>query len=76
MLIVSFTKASSFKGTKESRYGRRGHILSALSVPYPSVVDSSGCFLGREAIMRVFEAAGLPLSVDVGGGGGQTILAY
>ena len=87
--LVDSLKASSFRGTKESRYGRRGHIVSALSVPYTSVVDedTSGCFYGREAILRTFAAAGLPLGIDdgaaggsdVGGGsqaGGQTILAY
>ena len=80
IVLVDSLKASSFLGTKESRYGRRGHIVSALSVPYTLIVDEevSGCFNGRETILQAFAAAGLPLEDGEAAESttGQTLLAY
>ena len=44
-LIVDTLKPASFDGSKESRYGRRGHIRTAVNVPYTSLLDEAGCFL-------------------------------
>ena len=48
-----------------SRYGRRGHIASAVNVPYARVVDpASGLFLGPREIRSAFVAAGLRPNED------------
>jgi len=61
--LVDSLTTSSFEGTQKSRYGRPGHIVSALSMPYTSVVDEdvSGCFFDKKDITEAFAAAGLPL---------------
>ena len=69
--LVDSLKAASFEGTKASRYGRRGHISGARSVPYGRVVDDAGLFVDEAAIVRAFDEAGVPL-----GKGSCKILAY
>ena len=51
-LIVDTLKPASFDGSKESRYGRRGHIHTAVNVPYTSLLDDSGCFLPEPKLRR------------------------
>lgn len=72
--VVDSLKPAGFSGAKTSRYGRRGHISSAINLPYTTVVDgSSGCFYGREQIREAFEAVGWRATNAAGGG---TMLAY
>ena len=52
--IVDTLKPASFDGSKPSRYGRRGHIASAINVPYTSLLDDSGCFLPEAELRRTF----------------------
>jgi len=41
----------------------RGHMLSAVNVPLPSVVDPrSGCFLDRRQLVDVFQTAGVEIN--------------
>mmetsp|Transcript_43871 Transcript_43871/g.115291 ORF Transcript_43871/g.115291 Transcript_43871/m.115291 type:complete len:306 (+) Transcript_43871:147-1064(+) len=63
-LLIDSLKRSSFDGTAPSRYGRRGHISGAVSVPYASVLDGAGCFLPAATIRRAFEAGGARLTED------------
>ncbi len=51
-LIVDTLKPASFDGSKESRYGRRGHIHTAVNVPYTSLLDEAGCFLPEAELRR------------------------
>ena len=53
-LIVDTLKPASFDGSKPSRYGRRGHITSAINVPYTSLLDEAGCFLPEPELRRAF----------------------
>jgi thiosulfate/3-mercaptopyruvate sulfurtransferase len=57
-LIVDTLKPASFDGSKESRYGRRGHITSAINVPYTSLLDEAGCFLPEAELRRAFAGVG------------------
>lgn len=59
--LVDSLSAASYLGTKKSRYGRPGHIPSALSVPYTSVVDEAdtGRFFDADRLRDVFASAGL-----------------
>ena len=52
--IVDTLKPASFDGRKPSRYGRRGHITSAINVPYTALLDDSGCFLPEAELRRAF----------------------
>jgi len=70
--IVDSLSPESFNGSKRSRYGRRGHITSAVNVPYASIVDSnSGRFYSADTIRSTFEKAGVCI-------GGETakVLVY
>ena len=70
--LIDSLKPASFAGTKESRYGRRGHIESAVNVPYTTVVDTaSGLFLSADAIGAAFAAVGLSPRRDE-----RTLLLY
>ena len=79
-LLIDTLKKASFEGVKASRYGRRGHIATALSLPYPTVVcPESGCFFDGDAIQTALATAG----VRLGSAGTstypvpqQTVLAY
>ena len=57
-LIVDTLKPASFDGSKESRYGRRGHIRTAVNVPYTSLLDEAGCFLPEPELRRAFAGVG------------------
>ena len=57
-LIVDTLKPASYEGSKSSRYGRRGHITSAINVPYTSLLDESGCFLPEPELRRAFAGVG------------------
>jgi thiosulfate/3-mercaptopyruvate sulfurtransferase len=73
--LVDSLKPASFSGAKESRYGRRGHITSAVSVPYTTVVDPlSGRFLDASMIRMAFRAAGIGLKGE--GDDERLLLAY
>ena len=44
----------------------RGHMRSAVNVPWPSVVDpQSGCFLDRRQLLDVFQTAGVEIDVPL-----------
>ena len=51
-LIVDTLKPASYEGSKPSRYGRRGHIRTAVNVPYTSFLDEAGCFLPEPELRR------------------------
>ena len=53
-LIVDTLKPASFDGSKASRYGRPGHIASAINIPYTALLDDSGCFLPEAELRRAF----------------------
>lgn len=58
--LVDSLQPESFSGAKPSLYGRRGHIESAVNVPYMCVVDqASGQFLSPGEIRDAFAAVGL-----------------
>ena len=52
--IVDTLKPASFAGSKPSRYGRPGHIASAINIPYTALLDDSGCFLPEAELRRAF----------------------
>ena len=54
---VDTLKPASFDG-KSSRYGRRGHIRTAVNVPYTSLLDEAGCFLPEPELRRAFAGVG------------------
>ena len=60
-------KPAAFAGAKASRYGRPGHIPTAVNVPYESLLDG-GRFRSAADIRDVVAAAGL--------GGDEPVLAY
>jgi len=63
--LIDSLKPESYSGARPSRYGRRGHIASAVNVPYARVVDpASGLFLGPREIRSAFVAAGLRPNED------------
>ena len=51
--IVDTLKPASFDGSR-SRYGRPGHIASAINIPYTALLDDSGCFLPEAELRRAF----------------------
>mmetsp|Transcript_26224 Transcript_26224/g.68129 ORF Transcript_26224/g.68129 Transcript_26224/m.68129 type:complete len:258 (+) Transcript_26224:154-927(+) len=52
--LVDTLKPASYDGSKQSRYGRRGHIRTAVNVPYTSLLDEAGCFLPEPELRRAF----------------------
>ena len=56
--IVDTLKPASFKAEKPSRYGRRGHIRTAVNVPYTSLLDEAGCFLPEPELRRALAGVG------------------
>ena len=52
--LVDTLKPASFDGSKPSRYGRPGHIASAINIPYTALLDDSGCFLPEAELRRAF----------------------
>ena len=55
--IVDTLKPASFDGSR-SRYGRPGHIASAINIPYTALLDDSGCFLPEPELRRAFAGVG------------------
>ena len=51
--LVDTLKPASFDGSR-SRYGRPGHIASAINIPYTALLDDSGCFLPEAELRRAF----------------------
>ncbi|MGE0442345.1 MAG: sulfurtransferase [Gemmatimonadales bacterium] len=56
--VVDARDTSFYRGA-ETRQGRNGHIKGARSVPFSSVVDSTGHFLDPSALRQLFLAAGV-----------------
>ena len=56
--LVDTLKPASFDGSKPSRYGRRGHIASAINIPYTALLDDSGCFLPEAELRQSFASVG------------------
>jgi len=56
--LVDTLKPASFDGSKASRYGRPGHIASAINIPYTALLDDSGCFLPEAELRRAFAGVG------------------
>ena len=56
--LVDTLKPASYDSSKESRYGRRGHIASAINVPYTALLDDAGCFLPEPELRRAFAGVG------------------
>lgn len=67
MKLVDSLKPAAFAGIKKSRYGRPGHIPTAVNVPYESLLEG-GRFKSTTDIRDIVEAAGL--------GGDAPVLAY
>ena len=59
---------TSFYNGRETRQGRNGHIPGAVSVPFSTMVDSSGKFRSRALLAAQFAAAGVQ--------SGQTVVTY
>ena len=59
---------TSFYNGRETRQGRNGHIKGAASMPYTTMVDSSGKFRSPAALQAQFAAAGVEK--------GQTVVTY
>jgi 3-mercaptopyruvate sulfurtransferase SseA len=75
--LVDSLKAGSYSGAKASRYGRRGHITSALNVPYTALVNAAtGQFHDLPTIRTAFESSGVRLAEGGEGRRGPPILAY
>ena len=55
--LVDTLKPASFDGSR-SRYGRPGHIASAINIPYTALLDDSGCFLPEPELRRAFAGVG------------------
>jgi thiosulfate/3-mercaptopyruvate sulfurtransferase len=59
---------TSFYNGKETRQGRNGHIKGAVSMPFTTMVDSSGKFRNPTVLQAQFAAAGVQP--------GQTVVTY
>ena len=59
---------TSFFNGKETRQGRNGHIKGAVSMPFTTMVDSSGKFRSPAVLRAQFAAAGVQP--------GQTVVTY
>ena len=59
---------TSFYHGRETRQGRNGHIPGAVSIPFTTMVDSSGKFRPRSQLESQFAAAGVRA--------GQTVVTY
>ena len=55
--LVDTLKPASFDGSR-SRYGRPGHIASAINIPYTALLDDSGCFLPEAELRHAFASVG------------------
>jgi thiosulfate/3-mercaptopyruvate sulfurtransferase len=75
--LVCALSAELFAGTTPTRYTRRGHIPSSVSVPARALMTADGCMLPRAQLM---EAAGVipeggPVIVYCGGGISAAVVA-
>jgi len=59
---------TAFYNGRETRQGRNGHIKGAASMPFTTMVDSSGKFRSPSALRAQFTAAGVQ--------NGQTVVTY
>jgi thiosulfate/3-mercaptopyruvate sulfurtransferase len=59
---------TSFYNGRETRQGRNGHIKGAVSLPFSTMVDSSGKFRSPSVLQAQFAAAGVQP--------GQTVVTY
>ncbi|HEY9519021.1 MAG TPA: sulfurtransferase [Gemmatimonadales bacterium] len=59
---------TSFYNGRETRQGRNGHIKGAVSIPFTTMVDSSGKFRSPAVLQAQFAAAGVQP--------GQTVVTY
>lgn len=59
---------TSFYNGRETRQGRNGHIKGAVSLPFTTMVDSSGRFRSAPVLQAQFAAAGVRP--------GQTVVTY
>jgi thiosulfate/3-mercaptopyruvate sulfurtransferase len=59
---------TAFYNGRETRQGRNGHIKGAASMPFTSMVDSSGKFRSPSVLKAQFAAAGVQ--------SGQTVVTY
>jgi thiosulfate/3-mercaptopyruvate sulfurtransferase len=59
---------TSFYNGRETRQGRNGHIQGAVSLPFSTMVDSSGKFRSPSVLQAQFAAAGVQP--------GQTVVTY
>lgn len=59
---------TAFYNGRETRQGRNGHIQGAVSVPFTTMVDSSGTFRSPAVLKDQFAAAGVRA--------GQTVVTY
>lgn len=59
---------TSFYNGRETRQGRNGHIKGAVSMPFTTMVDSSGKFRSSAVLQAQFAAAGVQP--------GQTVVTY
>lgn len=59
---------TSYYNGRETRQGRNGHIKGAVSIPFTTMVDSSGKFRSPEVLQAQFAAAGVQP--------GQTVVTY
>ncbi len=50
--------AAMHAGTAEVHYGRKGHILGSVNVPYASLLHADGCFKPAAQLRPAFEAVG------------------
>ena len=59
---------TSFYNGRETRQGRNGHIRNAMSMPFTTMVDSTGLFRPLATLQAQFTAAGVQR--------GQTVVTY
>jgi len=69
-LLIDTLKPKSFNGRQPSRYGRGGHISTAVNLPYTEMLEGA-TFRAADQIRAAVEAAGVVL-----GAAPATVLAY
>lgn len=50
--------ASLHSGQAEIHYGRKGHILGSVNLPYSALLDAQGCFKPVDELRQLFEPTG------------------
>jgi len=69
-LLIDTLKPKSFNGRQPSRYGRGGHISTAVNLPYTEMLEGA-TFRAADQIRAAVEAAGVVL-----GAAPATVIAY